>query len=102
MIAAGASEEEVAQKRAKLIAKRSKRNNMQQQEYNQHQQNANPQVDGNMGYNQQRRNNGLYDRAANPFYRQGRNYNPRDMGGIRWNSYRPPGVPSNYNPTHNA
>ena len=54
-------------------------------------------------HNDPRHNNGLYDRTTNPFYRQTRNYDPRDMGPIRWNNYStppPPPVPSYRPPPH--
>ena len=46
--------------------------------------------DGNMGYNTQRFDNGLYARSTNPFYRQSRHYNPREQGQIQWHNYNVP------------
>ena len=90
MVESGATEEEVQRKKAKFsgAAARSRGRGRGAPNQPRYQENA---QDGNLSYNSQRHDNGLYDRTMNPFYRQGRNFNPRDMGPIRWNSYRPGG-----------
>jgi H/ACA ribonucleoprotein complex non-core subunit NAF1 len=95
MVQRGASEEEVAAKRAKLSEpRRGKRGGRggrggggAQRDWSEERN------DGNMGYNTQRFDNGLYARSTNPFYRQGRQYNPRDQGQIQWNNYHVPAPP---------
>lgn len=90
MVEGGATEEEVQRKKAKFsgAAARGRGRGRGATYQPRYQENA---QDGNLSYNNQRHDNGLYDRTMNPFYRQGRNFNPRDMGPIRWNSYRPGG-----------
>jgi len=78
MVGAGASQEEVQRKKERFNAGR-KRNHAQAE-------------NGNMHYNDQRHDNGMYASNMNPFYRQNRQYNPREMGRVTWNNYMP-----NYN-----
>ena len=103
MVKAGASEEEVARKRARLHGgNRDQSNNRRDQSNNR--RNGNPRTggvnnlnhngadnydNGNMHFNDQRHDNGIYSRQMNPFYRQQRNYNPRDQGPITWGSFNP-------------
>lgn len=90
MVESGATEEEVQRKKAKFSGAAARGRGRGRGAPNQPRYQENAQ-DGNLSYNSQRHDNGLYDRTMNPFYRQGRNFNPRDMGPIRWNSYRPGG-----------
>ena len=92
MVEGGATEEEVQRKKAKFsgAAARGRGRGRGRGASGQTGCEENTQ-DGNMRYDNQRHDNGLYDRTMNPFYRQGRNFNPREMGPIRWNSYRPGG-----------
>eukprot|EP00088_Acartia_fossae_P006163 TRINITY_DN12828_c0_g1_i1.p1 TRINITY_DN12828_c0_g1~~TRINITY_DN12828_c0_g1_i1.p1 ORF type:complete len:465 (+),score=70.54 TRINITY_DN12828_c0_g1_i1:31-1395(+) len=74
MVENGASEEEVQRRRARFEnAKLGKRRREEQS--------------GNMHYNERRHDNGLYSQTMNPFYRQDRQYNPREMGRVSWNNY---------------
>jgi H/ACA ribonucleoprotein complex non-core subunit NAF1 len=101
MVQRGATEEEVAAKRAKLSEpRRGNRGGRGQRgaaaRGGAHRDWSEERNDGNMAYNNQRFDNGLYARSTNPFYRQGRQYNPRDQGQIQWNNYHvlaPPGPP---------
>jgi len=96
MVKAGASEEEVAKKRARLHAPRQQQQ-QQQQDYLPNNRNISVgnncnydnNTSGNMHYNDQRHDNGMYSSTMNPFYRQERRFNPRDQGPVTWNSYRP-------------
>ena len=112
MVQRGASEEQVAAKRAKLAEPRRGNRGGRGGRGGGHRGSAvvggNHEVargqrdwseernDGNMGYNTQRFDNGLYARSTNPFYRQGRQYNPRDQGQIQWNNYHVPAPQPGY------
>jgi len=85
---AGTKTDEVQRKKARIDGSAGQRDASQRGRGGQN-RNYNQQ-DGNARYDSQRHDNGLYDRTTNPFYRQARNYNPRDMGPIRWNNYNAP------------
>jgi len=96
MVRAGASQDEVARKRARFDGPRQRR----QQEIEEQRRDRsssrdsgyhgrNNGTDGNLHYNAQRHNNGIYSQSMNPFYRQQRSFNPREMGPITWGAVRP-------------
>lgn len=108
MVQRGASHEEVEAKRAKLVERgrgrgrgRGGRGGADGRSHGGEPNWSEERNDGNMGFNAQRFDNGLYARSTNPFYRQSRHYDPREQGGrIQWNNYHhappPPGPPTGY------
>lgn len=99
MVRAGASQDEVARKRARFDAPRQRRQQEIEEQrrdrsssrdsgYNAPNYGYNT-ADGNLHYNAQRHNNGIYSQTMNPFYRQQRSFNLREMGPITWGSVRP-------------
>ena len=96
MVKAGASEEEVARKRARIHGgnrdqSNNRRNGNSRTEGvdNLNHNNTDNYDNGNLHYDDQRHDNGMYSRTMNPFYRQQLRYNPRDQGPVTWGSFNP-------------